>query len=1621
LAGDQVVFRMQTNNFNAFRTERNNSPPFAGAFNNGTNEVGLFANNGSFNNTPGAAGFQTFTTTGNGNTGTARPLQVGDTFTITAFSSTNPSAGGRMGISFRDSTNYTDFFSSTDADTEIRLQLDSSGNWKVYEGGTERMTSSSGAGADRTLVVKITSSTTFDAQIGGTWYYNFTMGAGGGLVDSFALYTFGDSNPDIYWKNGLLEDSGTVELGYALGSASSRAYAGNVFTPGVITDGLAATSNVTVRTNSVFVGGDSGSQVNLANSNSFSGALTVNANATLEAQHAHALGATNAGTTVTAGGALKLFSPSGISYATESLVLSGTGLGGTNGALRSVGGNNTWNGAITLGSNVRINADTTGGAGSLSIAGAIDGGNNTLFLGADGAAIGISGAITGAGATNSGVLTSVYKDGASTLTLSGVNAFSGAVRVATGTLLVGSSAALGTTAGATTVDSGAVFAMSNNITISENLTINGTGVSAGGVLRNLSGDNTHNGTLSLGSASRVSSDAGTLTLGGTVSGSNVGLTVGGAGNTAIQTAVGIGSGRLTKEDAGTLTLSAANDYTGGTLISGGRLVGDTRSLQGAITNNAALTFAQATNGTYAGLVSGTGSVVKTNSGAVTFSGANSYSGGTLVAGGTLIGDTRSLQGTITNTAAVTFSQTTNGSYTGLMSGSGGTLTKSGIGTVTLTANNAYTGATTVGAGRLIVNGSQGSSAVTVSNGASLGGSGTVGALTVSGLLAPGNSIGTLSAGNTVFNGGGSFELEMFDWVNSAGTGWDLLAITGNLTLSNTSGSPFTINLVSLQNSSTPGLSTDWNQDVNFTNTFVTYTGTLGGTAFNANLFTVNTNGFQNPFSGTFSITNVSGGLALLYTSAFVPSSTYTWNAGSGLWGTTGNWTNGAAPTNGASIIFAGAAGGSSTNSSTVSSIQGLVFSNTAGSYTVSGSALAVGVDGISNASTSAQTISNNLSFAANAAITAGAGNLTLAGNLTNGGNAVTVGGGSNTTISGTVSGSGALSKLGSGTLLLGGANNFTGATTIAGGTVVANNASSLGATNAGTTVADGASLHFSGGVTSAESITIAGNGLGGGGAIRSLGDGENTLTGTITLSGNARINVDAPIGSVTTLSSLGSGAFTIVDSFNTTFTQSLTNLTVTSAILGGTVAGEFASDTNWSSVSTFGLRMSTTKNPGVFVEAAFYDSIPELLRTYQTSTDGLMGVPSVMILSFVDGTSSLSNVRYLQFKLNDDFSSPENLSFIDLVSVPTSGLIISGNVNAGANVLTVGSASGAAGTVADGVRLTGVISGSGNTFSSTTTSLVKDGGGTVYLSGNNTFTGDARVLDGVLDVVFGASTNALGTGSDLFISSLGTLSLSGSVSTSSLQGAGTGDAGNVVLANKSVLTVNGAGKTMTMAGSISGSGAIRLDGNSSTVLTLTGDNTFDNGVSTAVTVAAGTLVLAGTEGNQALRLAGRIAVGASGKLLLQSSDQVRDNSIISLSGGTIQRAGGVSEVFGNLNLTTASFIDYGTGATGTLRFGTYTPSSLLTVQNFLPGNKLQFGSTLTEGELNNPTLFAFSNGFTTGTEGGFFTITAIPEPSTYLAAAGLLALFLWPVRRRLITDAKSILGLRPASHVRIDS
>jgi autotransporter-associated beta strand protein len=101
-----------------------------------------------------------------------------------------------------------------------------------------------------------------------------------------------------------------------------------------------------------------------------------------------------------------------------------------------------------------------------------------------------------------------------------------------------------------------------------------------------------------------------------------------------------GSGCLTKDGAGTLLLTGSNIYSGGTIVSNGILEGTTASLQGNIVVNLdkIIQFSQTTDGTYAGNISGGGLLQKYDSGSVTLSGTLSYSGPTRIYGGTLILD-----------------------------------------------------------------------------------------------------------------------------------------------------------------------------------------------------------------------------------------------------------------------------------------------------------------------------------------------------------------------------------------------------------------------------------------------------------------------------------------------------------------------------------------------------------------------------------------------------------------------------------------------------------------------------------------------------------------------------------------------------------------------------------------------------------------------------------------------------------------------------------------------------------------------------------------------------------------------------------------------------------------------
>jgi autotransporter-associated beta strand protein len=137
-------------------------------------------------------------------------------------------------------------------------------------------------------------------------------------------------------------------------------------------------------------------------------------------------------------------------------------------------------------------------------------------------------------------------------------------------------------------------------------------------------------------------------------------------------------------------------------------------------------------------------------------------------------------GTPSANATLTLNQSGNSEYGQGIMGSG-KLVKSGLGTLTLSGTNTYTGATTVSGGKLIVNSLFNKSMITVQNGGTLGGTGSLKAvtLTAGAILAVGNSPGTMTFDGAVLLSPGSTNLmEIFT------SGFDVMkgAATNKLTL-----------------------------------------------------------------------------------------------------------------------------------------------------------------------------------------------------------------------------------------------------------------------------------------------------------------------------------------------------------------------------------------------------------------------------------------------------------------------------------------------------------------------------------------------------------------------------------------------------------------------------------------------------------------------------------------------------------------------------------------------------------------------------------------------------------------------------------------------------------------------
>ena len=498
--------------------------------------------------------------------------------------------------------------------------------------------------------------------------------------------------------------------------------------------------------------------------------------------------------------------------------------------------------------------------------------------------------------------------------------------------------------------------------------------------------------------------------------------------------------QLVKSGAGRLILTNNNGYTGGTTINEGTIqVGDGNTTgglggsAGTVTNNGLLVFNRSNQIDVTNNITGSGAVQQIGTGQLTLGGAAStYSGGTVVTAGTLsysstvnafgtgplsfdnatflwkaadAGDTDlSARGLTFGAGGLTLNP--NGNAVTLASpigaGSAGNLTVTGTGSVNLGAANTYGGTTTVAGATLLATNATGSAVGTgdvfVTSAGTLGGTGRISGLaTIDGgaSLAPGTTgIGTLTVGSLSLSNGANLP-----W-NFGPSSNDLVIVSNPDGLSINGGSLRIFGETAADPFSTNG-----------TYNLFQYSGAVQGLGIAG--LTV-----ANPAAGKSYSFGQSGGFVTMTIdwAGLVAE----WNVtGGGSWGTASNWTPSEPDSATATAYF----GPKITADSTVTlnspkTVGAMVFNN-GNSYTIAGAnTLTVG-DG-----SAAQTVQ-----VSNGSHTIAAG-LSLASNTS-----FQVATGQALSISGAVSGTGSLTKTSGGTLVLSGANSYSGETAINGGVV----------------------------------------------------------------------------------------------------------------------------------------------------------------------------------------------------------------------------------------------------------------------------------------------------------------------------------------------------------------------------------------------------------------------------------------------------------------------------------------------------------------------------------------------------------------------------------------------------------
>ena len=533
-------------------------------------------------------------------------------------------------------------------------------------------------------------------------------------------------------------------------------------------------------------------------------------------------------------------------------VLAGsTGLDKSTAATVTLGGANTYTGAtainagtltaanasalgndsaVTIASGATLNLTSGLAIGSLAGGGDVALGANTLTTGGDNSSTSFSGGISGTGG--------VTKTGTGTLSLTGANSYTGATAINAGTLTAANASALGNDS-AVTIASGATLNLTSGLAIGS--LAGGGGVTLGANTLTTGGDDSStsfSGDIS-GTGGVTKTGTGTLSLTGTnsysgvttVSGGELAIT--GAGAIASSSQIIIQNGAelsLNETTDADVIGNAVNLFVNGTLdVDQAEAVGELTGLSiGAIEVAATLTIDQATNGSFAGNLSGVGNVVKRGAGTWTLSGNNAGYGGTVdVQAGditidgsaasvnirasstdiTLTGGTNNAGMILINSNTTRLLSPGTATQSGVISQTGGgrPLTIAGGGTLTLAADNDYTGTTTIAgdttvqfsggaanidsttvtinSGTLIVDGTAQrlASAVTVNNADNFN---VTGAETIGSLNNQAGGTTTVGAGQTLTIGGtGATALNQSGGTLSGGGTIDLTAADGGFTQS----------------------------------------------------------------------------------------------------------------------------------------------------------------------------------------------------------------------------------------------------------------------------------------------------------------------------------------------------------------------------------------------------------------------------------------------------------------------------------------------------------------------------------------------------------------------------------------------------------------------------------------------------------------------------------------------------------------------------------------------------------------------------------------------------------------------------------------------------------------------